>query len=75
MADRGQPATLGAPKAPADLADLGERLERDLAVQGTDGQPSPPERMTPALPETVTENGEQDGHANRRPDPARTATR
>jgi hypothetical protein len=50
---------------------LRERLNRDLAVQGTDGRPSSQESTDTATTAPVDKDGEQDGHANRRPDPAR----
>jgi hypothetical protein len=57
---------------PAAPEHLRQRLDRDLAVQGSDGRPSSPESPTDASPATVNDNGEQDGHANRRPDPTGT---
>jgi hypothetical protein len=56
---------------PAAPEQLRERLNRDLAVQGADGRPSSQEGADTASTEPVNKDGEQDGHANRRPDSAR----
>jgi hypothetical protein len=59
------------PLAPTVPAQLRERLNRDLAVQGAEGQPSSQDSAEATSTEPVNNDGEKDGHANRRPDPTR----